>query len=80
VASGKRSPLTVAGAAVGWHPHPAVLDAYHIPSLLSRSREAIKGGSTTSRPHIVNGNPDEPAFGPAPARTIVVAGRMHYPD
>ena len=32
------------------------LDAYHIPSSLSRSREAIKGASTTSRPHIVNGN------------------------
>ena len=37
--------------------HLAALDAYHIPSSLSRSREAIKGASTTSRPHIVNGNP-----------------------
>src|ERR1700682_645979 len=36
--------------------HPAVFDAYHIPSSLSRSREAIKGTSTTLRPRIVNGN------------------------
>ena len=28
---------------------------YHIPSSLSRMREAIKGGSTTLRPPIVNG-------------------------
>jgi hypothetical protein len=37
--------------------HLEALDAYHIPSSLSRSREAINGASTTLLPHIVNGNP-----------------------
>jgi len=69
VALGKRSPLTVAGAAVGWYPSTAVLDAYHIPSSLSRSREAIKGGSTTLRPHIVNG---KPADGAEPRRAAAL--------
>jgi hypothetical protein len=32
------------------------LDVYHIPSSLSRVREAIKSSSTTLRPHIVNGD------------------------
>jgi hypothetical protein len=32
------------------------LDVYHIPSSLSRVREAIKLSSTTLRPHIVNGD------------------------
>ena len=32
------------------------LDVYHIPSSLSREREAIKLSSTTLRPHIVNGD------------------------
>src|SRR4029077_5203099 len=41
VASGKRSPLTVAGAAVGLYRSARALDPYHIPSSLSRSREAI---------------------------------------
>jgi hypothetical protein len=56
------------------------LDVYHIPSSLSRVREAIKSRSTTLRPHIVNG--DLAAAGAsydAPAITIVVAGPMHYP-
>ena len=35
----------------------AALDAYHIPSSLSRLREAIKGGSTTLCPRVVNGDP-----------------------
>jgi len=35
----------------------AALDVYHIPSSLSRVREAIKDGSTTLRGHVVNGNP-----------------------
>jgi hypothetical protein len=79
VASGKRSPLTVAGAAVGLHRSARALDAYHIPSSLFRSKEAIKGASTTLRRGVVNG----PAGCCTPAeaaRTIVAAGAMHYAD
>ena len=59
------------------------LDVYHIPSSLSRMREAIKLGSTTLRPHIVNGDllaTGPPAHRPERRRvtlTIVVAGPMH---
>ena len=58
------------------------LDVYHIPSSLSRLREAIKVCSTTLRAHNVNG--DLASAGAASARrprgglTIVVAGPMHY--
>jgi hypothetical protein len=55
----------------------ALLDAYHIPSSLFRSKEAIKGASTTLRRGVVNG----PAGRRAPAeaaRSIVAAGAMHY--
>ena len=55
VASGKRSPPTVAGAAVGLHRSARALDVYHIPSSLFRSKEAIKGASTTLRRGVVNG-------------------------
>ena len=36
-------------------PPDSALEAYHIPSSLSRSREAIKHSSTPVRRHIVNG-------------------------
>jgi hypothetical protein len=55
VASGKRSPPTVAGAAVGLHRSARAPDVYHIPSSLFRSKEAIKGASTTLRRGVVNG-------------------------
>jgi hypothetical protein len=56
VASGKCSPLTVAGAAVDLYRRASALDAYHIPSSLSHLREAINGGSTPLRSYIVNGD------------------------
>jgi hypothetical protein len=55
VASGKRSPLTVAGAAVELDRNTGVSDSYHIPSSLSRMREAIKVCSTPVRCQVVNG-------------------------
>jgi hypothetical protein len=55
VASGKCSPLTVAGAAVGLYRSAQALDAYHIPSSLFRWKEAIKDASTTLRRDVVNG-------------------------
>jgi hypothetical protein len=55
VASGKRSPLTVAGAAVELDRNTGVPDSYHIPSSLSRMREAIKACSTPVRRQVVNG-------------------------
>jgi hypothetical protein len=55
VASGKCSPLTVAGAAVGLHRSARALDGYHIPSSLFPLKEAIKGASTTLRRGVVNG-------------------------
>jgi hypothetical protein len=55
-----------------------VLDAYHIPSSLFRSKEAIKGASTTLRRGVVNG-PGRRCAPAEAARTIVAAGAMHYP-
>ena len=56
--------------------------AYHIPSSLSRVREAIKLGSTTLRPHIVNGDLAETGAASPTSRVaapIVVTGPLHYP-
>jgi hypothetical protein len=83
VALGKRSPLTVAGAAVGLYPIASrrrMRTTFPHRSLV-RERPS-KGGSTTLRPHIVNGNPAPGAvkrLRAGPRRTIVVADRMHYP-
>ena len=50
----KRSPLTVAGAAVELDRSKSAPDSYHIPSSLSRMREAIKVCSTPLRRLVVN--------------------------
>ena len=76
---GKRSPLTVAGAAVGWYRRQSARDAYHIPSSLSRLREAIKRRSTTLRPEIVNRTAAICRLLSGPAFAIVAGSRMHYP-
>src|SRR5258708_852337 len=51
----------------------AALDAYHIPSSLSRLREAIKGGSTTLCPRVVNGDPTT-----AGLWSLTAARGLHY--
>ena len=56
MAYGKRSPLTVAGAAVDLDRCTGVPDSYHIPSSLSQMREAINACSTPLRCQVVNGD------------------------
>ena len=81
VALGKCSPLTVAGAAVDLYRSAGALDSYHIPSSLSRMREAIKVCSTPLRRHVVNGGSADDATHRVFNRckiTIVAAGVMAY--